>query len=372
MNTQTDNTTAITIVGGGIIGMFSAYVLRRAGQSVTLLDRAELGHESSWAGGGILSPLYPWRYPDAVNALACWSQDHYAEWVEDIRELGGVDPELTSSGMLILDPEERPAARQWADAFDREVQIVTDSDALHALEPALGESATAGLWLPYVGQVRNPRLVKALHAALVALEVPICENCEVTGWRLDDAGERVTALETGQGPLAVETVVVAGGAWTGQLLASTGWTLPIEPVRGQMILFQAAPGTLQHLVLASGHYLIPRRDGRTLAGSTLEYAGFDKTTTAEAEEDLHRFAVELVPALAQAPVEHHWAGLRPGSPAGIPAIGRHPSLSNLFINTGHFRNGVVMGPASARLLADLLLEREPILAPAEYAPENIK
>lgn len=372
MNTITHKAAGITIIGGGIIGMLSAYVLRRAGESVALLERAELGHESSWAGGGILSPLYPWRYPDAVNALACWSQEHYPQWIEDIHSLSGIDPELTPSGLLVLDPAEQSAALDWAQVFDREVDVVSGRDALHALEPGLKPAVDGGLWLPFVGQVRNPRLVKALRGALEALEVPICEQCEVTGWVRDEAEQRVAAVETTRGRVPVRTLVVAGGAWTGQLLASTGWTLPIEPVRGQMILFQAEPGTLRHMVLASGHYLIPRRDGRTLAGSTLEYTGFDKTPTAEAQARLQQFATDLVPALARAPIEHHWAGLRPGSPAGIPAIGRHPVLRNLFINTGHFRNGVVMGPASAQLLADLLLGQEPILPPSQYSPENIK
>lgn len=370
MNTQTQTIEPVTIIGGGLIGMLTAYVLRRAGCEVSLLERGDVGRESSWAGGGILSPLYPWRYPDPVNALACWSQDHYPDWIRDIQALSGIDPELEPSGMLILDPDQQPAAQEWAARFGREVRPL-DAAGVHALEPALAAAAGPGLWLPFVAQVRNPRLVKALRGALAALEVPVREHCEVTGWVYDETGEQVSAVVTAAGEIPVRNLVVAGGAWTGRLLAATGWSLPIEPVRGQMLLFQAEPGSLQHMVLAAGHYLIPRRDGRILAGSTLEYTGFDKTTTPEAEAELLRFAGELVPALARAPVEHHWAGLRPGSPHGIPAIGRHPALRNLYINTGHFRNGVVMGPASARLLADLLLGREPILPPADYAPERI-
>lgn len=370
MNTQTYTSEPVTIIGGGIIGMLTAYVLRRAGCEVSLLERGDVGQESSWAGGGILSPLYPWRYPDPVNALACWSQDHYPDWIGDIRELSGIDPELEPSGMLVLDPDQQPEALDWAARFGREVRAL-DPAGVHALEPALAADTGAALWLPFVSQVRNPRLVKALRGALSALEVPVREHCEVTACVCDESGGRVTAVATTGGEIPVQLLVVAGGAWTGRLLAATGWSLPIEPVRGQMLLLRAEPGQLRHMVLASGHYLIPRRDGRILAGSTLEYTGFDKTTTPEAEDELLRFATALVPDLARAPVEHHWAGLRPGSPHGIPAIGRHPVLQNLYINTGHFRNGVVMGPASAQLLGDLLLGREPILPPADYDPEKI-
>ena len=370
METDTGTMAPVTIIGGGIIGMLTAYVLRRAGCEVELLERGDLGQESSWAGGGILSPLYPWRYPDPVNALACWSQDHYADWLRDIQALSDIDPELEPSGMLILDPDQQPAALEWAQRFRREIRPL-ETAAVRELEPALAAGVGEALWLPFVSQVRNPRLVKALRGALATLEVPVREHCEVTGWQRDPAGERVTAVVTRTGEIPVQTLVVAGGAWTGRLLAATGWSLPIEPVRGQMLLLRTDPGSLRHMVLSAGHYLIPRRDGRILVGSTLEHTGFDKTTTPQAEADLLRFATELVPALARAPVEHHWAGLRPGSPHGIPAIGRHPSLSNLFINTGHFRNGVVMAPASARLLADLLLGREPILPSTDYDPETI-
>lgn len=150
------------------------------------------------------------------------------------------------------------------------------------------------------------------------------------------------------------------------MLGSLAADWQIGPVRGQMLLFRAAPGQVQHIVQKDDHYLVPRRDGRVLAGSTVEYVGFDKSTTHQAYDELHAAAVALIPALMQCPVEHHWAGLRPGSAQGIPLIGCHAQRSGLYINAGHFRNGVVTGLASARLLADVIFKRTPCVDPTPY------
>ena len=346
--------TDILVVGAGLIGMMCARELAREGARVTLLERGEAGRESSWAGGGILSPLYPWRYPDAVSELARWSQQAYPALAEALREESGIDPERLDSGLLILDAEEKTAARHWADRFDVRLDLC-DGARVRALEPALGLTVEEALWLPEVGQVRNPRLTRALRGAVLQAGVTLREHTEVRALRIEAA--RVRGVETAQGFLAADRVVVAGGAWTAGLLADTGLELPVEPVRGQMLLFRASPDLLRHISLYQGRYVIPRRDGRVLVGSTLERAGFDKSTTEAARADLQQAALQLVPALADSPLERHWAGLRPGSPSGIPCIGPHPHCEGLYLNVGHYRNGVVLGPASVRLLVDQLLER---------------
>jgi glycine oxidase len=153
------------------------------------------------------------------------------------------------------------------------------------------------------------------------------------------------------------------------LLQTLGIGLPVEPVKGQMILFKCEADFLPSMVLAKGRYAIPRRDGHILVGSTLEYAGFDKTPTVDALESLKLSAIDLLPALAGATPVKHWAGLRPGSPEGIPFIGpleRHPGL---WLNCGHYRNGLVLAPASCQLLTDLLVGRAPVLDAGGYAPD---
>jgi len=178
---------------------------------------------------------------------------------------------------------------------------------------------------------------------------------------------RIQGVDTTGGTFEADTVVLAGGAWSAELLEPLGQHLEVMPVRGQMLLFRGQPGLVRHIVMAGSHYLIPRRDGRILAGSTVERVGFEKSTTPAARAELQQAALELIPALADCAIEQQWAGLRPGSPAGIPFIGPHPAIRDLYVNAGHFRNGLVLGPASACLLADLMLRRTPALDPAPYS-----
>lgn len=349
----------ILIIGGGVIGLSAALELAGAGAKVTVLERGVAGAESSWAGGGILSPLLPWDYAEPVTRLAGWSAGLYPAWAGALREATGIDPEWRQSGMLVLPDYDEAAARDWCAAHRTELDWVEAK----VVAPSLGVEAEA-LWLPQVAQVRNPRLLKALRRRIDQIGVRLVEQAEVTGFRL--SGSRLVAVSTSEGEFAAGAVVVAAGAWSCQVLGDLAPQPDIRPVRGQMLLFRAAPGSLRQIVLQNGTYLIPRDDGYILAGSTLEEVGFDKGVTAEAKARLMAEAARLLPMLAEAPLVAHWAGLRPGSRGNVPVIDRHPEIGNLYLNSGHFRYGVTMAPGSARLLADLLLGRTPPLDVAAY------
>lgn len=354
----------VIIIGGGLLGMLSARELARAGRRVALFDRGQTGRESTWAGGGILSPLYPWRFDDAVNALARWGQPRYADFAGQLHQESGIDPEYEPSGLLILDNDEQEAALAWARRWQVELQLL-DGETIRDLEPQLGNPPEQALWLPQVGQLRNPRLGRAACGSLDALGVAVYEQQPVEAL-LIEAG-RCRGVVSGGAMFQAEQVVIAGGAWSAGLLAPLDIRLPVRPVRGQMILYRGEPGALRRIVLSQDRYIIPRRDGRVLVGSTIEEVGFDKSTTDEALATLREAGERLVPALADWPLEHQWAGLRPGSPHGIPYISEVPGVAGLYLNTGHFRNGVVLGLASARLLSDLMLGREPIVDPGSYS-----
>jgi len=351
------------IIGGGLTGLLAARELRLTGAEVMLVERGELARESSWAGGGILSPLYPWRYPEAVTALADWSRCHYARLVADIQAESGLDSEFVQSGLLIQGSDENDQALLWAEQHNLEMHRVTAREAAE-IEPRLGLTVD-GLWMPQIGQVRNPRMLQALIEACRQLGVQFKENCTVEELIYRD--NKITGVKTSKGGLSAGGVVVAGGAWSEQILAEVDEGLGVEPVKGQMLLYKAEPELVRRIVLSGGHYIIPRRDGHILAGSTLEYMGFDKTLTEQGRQQLQSAAEAIVPTLAEMPIVNHWAGLRPGSPDGIPHIGQHAQVEGLYISVGHFRNGVAMGPASARLLVDLMLGRDPIVDPAPYA-----
>ncbi|MET0069076.1 MAG: glycine oxidase ThiO [Candidatus Thiodiazotropha sp.] len=351
------------IVGGGIIGMLTAAELHAAGMAVTLIDKGNTGRESSWAGGGIISPLYPWRYDDAITRLAGWSQTRYPALAETLIAAGGTDPEYCKNGLLILEPGDTPSALEWAGRFGQSLQPL-DRDAISAIEPRLDTAAAEAVWLPEVAQIRNPRLTKSLAHAIRG-KIEILEQTEATELLIDQG--RVRGVGTNTGPIPAQRVIICAGAWSGTLLGGIVPSPTIEPVLGQMIIFRHRPGDISRIVLHNDRYVIPRRDGRILIGSTLEHRGFDKTTTEEAKQALKAFALAHFPGLQTAEIEHHWAGLRPGSPGGIPYIGPVAEVDGLYINAGHFRNGVVLGPASARLMADLVLGRQAILDPGTYA-----
>jgi glycine oxidase len=359
-------TSKVLVLGGGVVGLMSALRLALTAQSVSIVERQHTGRESSWAGGGIVSPLYPWRYSPAVTALAHWSQDFYPRLGEQLLAQTQVDPEVHTTGLYWLDLDDDEHALAWSRREGRPLCAVAMADVQRAV-PALAEGFGRALHMADVANVRNPRLIKALRAALLQMpNVTLHEQCAVTGFIRE--GERLTGVQTHQGDMFADQVVLAAGAWSGELMKTLGIELPVEPVKGQMILYKCATDFLPSIVLARGRYAIPRRDGHVLIGSTLEHAGFDKTPTDEALASLKASAIELLPALADAEVVGHWAGLRPGSPEGIPFIGPVPGHDGLWLNCGHYRNGLVLAPASCQLLSDLMLGREPIVDPAPYAP----
>ncbi len=353
----------IIIVGGGAIGMLTALELVQAGQAVTLFERADTGRESSWAGGGIVSPLFPWRYLDSVTELASWSQAAYPAFCSQLAKDTGIDPEYTECGLILVAPDEVAPALRWAGQHRRTL-LPIDKAEFARLEPRAAVPTDSAVWMPQVGQVRNPRMVKALRRRLEQLGVDVRTATPVEDLLYKDNICKGVRCATGVD--RADAVVVCAGAWTGRLLGDLPAPPAIHPVRGQMLLFRAQPGTISRMVLEANRYVIPRRDGRTLFGSTLEEAGFEKRTTEAAREELFRIATTRFPVLGNCPVEAHWAGLRPSSPAGVPYIGPHPRITGLFVNAGHFRNGIVLGPASARLAADLVLGRPPILDPKPY------
>lgn len=356
----------ILIIGGGVAGLLTARELLNNGAQVTLIERGVVGSESSWAGGGILSPLRPWHEADAINRLCRWSQALYPTLTDELRLSSGTDPEWWRCGALYLsmDQDELQLARDWCrqTAVVSEVLNATDVATIESgLRPAQGNS----LWLANTAQVRNPRLLKALKEDVLQRGLLLKEGAGVESLKLAD--DRVVGVDVAGDSISAERYVVTAGAWSEGLLQF----LQVEPVKGQIVLFQATPGLLGRIVLADGRYLIPRRDGHILAGSTVERAGFDKHITDQALDELKAFAVTTLPALADCPVEKQWAGLRPGTASGVPYIGAHPQIANLYFNCGHFRNGLVMGPASARLLADLLLDRVSIVPPEPYALDAV-
>jgi len=358
----------VVVIGGGVMGCMTALELLQRGFEVCLMERRQTGREASWAGGGIVTPLYPWRYSEPVSALADWSQRRYPELCRELLDHTGIDPQFSPCGLLWLDHAEESLALQWATERGRPI-VPVDSDFIYRQVPELAPGFAGGMWQRGLANVRNPRLMAALKARLGQFPgFTLLENAPATG--LEHTGGRVTGVIHAAGTVPADAAVLAAGAWSGEWLGAQGMTLEVAPVKGQMLIYKTAPGWLPSIVLHAGRYAIPRRDGHVLIGSTLEYAGFDTTTTQEALDSLRSSAHALLPALAQMQPVGQWAGLRPGSAEGVPFIGAVPGLDGLWVNAGHFRNGLVLAPASCRLLADLMTGAAPALPAGPYRLEG--
>jgi len=326
------------VMGAGALGLATAGALLRQGDDVTVLERGPVGRESSWAGGGILSPLCPWDYPDEVNRLALRGMGMFDELAAILQQTTGIDPEYCHCGMLVLPPLDVQAALRWC--------------AAHGVRAT---ERDGGVLLPDVAQARNPRLLQALRARVEKLGGRIVEQCEVK--QIVAQAWKVGHLATSQGDFRADEYIMTTGAWSKVLLGEYALKVDIKPIRGQMLLFKFDTPPLPHIVLQGDIYLIPRRDGHLLLGSTREDVGFDKSATGEVREMLLQRGIALLPALRDMPVVKHWAGLRPASPGNIPTIGRHPQLANLYINSGHFRYGVTMSPASVEVLLNTINDK---------------
>ena len=334
----------IIVVGGGIVGCLTALALRDRACQVTLVERnvvaAQTSGESSWAGAGILFPLLPWLYKDAVNQLAMAGASLYPALCQRLLAETGIDPEYTQSGMQILPPFDETAAINWCDNY----QIAIEKNA-------------NGLLLPAIGQVRPPHLLQALRQLLIQQNVTLLENtqleplanCEkINSWKTISSSHSTGLV------LEADAFVVTSGAWSFDLLKETAAGLNIKPMRGQILLYENVTEKLEHIVYSNGFYLVPRRDGLLLAGSTLEDVGFDTRTTDDVKQALKTKAESILPSLKHAAIRKHWSGLRPGTPDNLPTITAHPTIKNLYLNTGHFRYGLTMAPASAEKVVALI------------------
>ena len=330
----------IVVVGGGIVGCLTALNLADKGCKVTIVERnviaAQTSGESSWAGAGILFPLLPWMYKDAVNQLAMAGARLYPALCERLLAETGIDPEYTKSGMQILPSFDEAAAINWCE--NHQVPVEKKAD---------------GLLLPTIAQVRPPHLLQALRQLLTQQNVTLLENTQLQPLQNVD---KIDSWRTNAGlVLEADAFVVTSGAWSFDLLKDTAAGLNIKPMRGQILLYENVLEKIENIIYNNGFYLVPRRDGLLLAGSTLEDVGFDKNTTEDVKQELQTKAESILPSLKHAAIRKHWSGLRPGTCDNLPTIAAHPNIKNLYLNTGHFRYGLTMAPASAQRVAALVL-----------------
>jgi len=364
----------VVVIGAGIVGLLTACRLKQRGVDVVVLEKGKVGQQSSWAGAGILCPIHPWLYPDAFSDLVNASLDLYEDLEQELKTETSHNIERIKSGLLIPcfaddGVQHQNHAKAWSEKFSWDMDCVSAKKA-QGLEPALSDQVSEALVWPDVYQVRNPELLKAVSLLLKKLQVEVIEDCEVRTL-IEGNENEIKGVTTASGATyEADAVLMAAGGWSNGLAEQSGFSLPVYPVKGQIVLLKTQQGSLRHIVKHDDAYFVPRQDGRILVGASLENAGFETGVTVEAVHQLLASTLKLLPGLRHAQIEQQWMGFRPGSPDGLPFLGPIAAKKGLWVATGHYRNGVALAPITANVMADWVMGVAPTLEMSPFLPER--
>ncbi len=351
------------IIGGGVIGCSIAWRLAQAGMRVAVIERGDIGREASHAAGGMLAPL---AEADAANDffhLAVASRAMYADFARELKEASGIDIEYRTEGTLYLslteeDDEELDHRWQWQHAAGLNVKRL-NAGGVRKLEPLLNERLRWALKFPDDHQVNNRQLTVALHSA--AQKAGVKFRTQLAADRIITENRRAMGVRTVRGEIRSKIVIIAAGSWSSWLKEDGENSRPAfqtEPVRGQMLSVEMPQPPISHVIYSRRSYLIPRLGGFLIAGSTSERVGDDKRVTAGGVASIIERASEVLPCFREAAIQETWAGLRPGSPDDLPILGADPHTSGLIYATGHYRNGILLTPVTAKAISELVLKGE--------------
>ena len=348
------------MIGGGVIGLSIARALHRAGvRDITVLEKGNCCREASWAAAGMLSPQAETDDFGPFFELCSASRDRYPAFAGQLLDETGVDIELERQGTFYLafnDDDRREVLRRYE--RQREAGLVVDvlspEDVLRA-EPFISTSVLGGISMPNDWQVENRKLCEALIRYARLKKIKVLENTRATGIQVRSG--RVQGVETADGPMLSDQVIVASGAWSSLIdIGDAKLPFDVGPVRGQMLGFKLDQRKFRHVIYTPRGYLVPRRDGRVLAGSTSEHVGFAKEVTPDGRSCLTEMAGEIAPVMSHAAISDSWSGLRPFASDGLPVLGPFEGVDGLFIATGHYRNGILLAPLTADLMARAVSE----------------
>lgn len=370
----------VAIAGAGLIGGSIAFELARAGLRVGVFDRQQPGRESSWAGAGILSPAPENPGMVASVPIGKASIAAYPGYIATIEGISGQScgyrPKGTIEPLFSRHVQEDVRAElSTIIAVHHGVGLRAEplrAEDARELEPALSDDLEAAILRPDEASVDNRALTAAVTEAAERSGAQFFSGRGVTAiWREANrcGGFIVSKEHGGEERIAAGATVIAAGCYSARI-AGVGPYAPVQPAKGQMLALRAAAVTIERVLWSDRAYLVPRNDGRILAGATIEYVGFDKSTTAGAIEKILAATIELAPGLADAAIEEIWAGLRPDSPDHLPILGP-TDIENLFIATGHFRSGILLAPITAQLMRQWLTKGASALTAASLSAEHL-
>ena len=333
--------TDVLIIGGGIIGLATAIALSQKGAKVTVVERDLCGRGATWAAAGMLAPEAE-RLEGNLLEFGIRSREMYPQWIANLMRLSGQDCGYWCCGMIapVLEESDRQVISQHPKYINREESRKRQS--------GLGEDILGSLWLPEDGQVNNRKLTQALLTTARSLSIKILEGTTV--YQIVRDQKRVTHLDTSAGKLQSDRYVLATGAWTRSLLP-----LPIKPIKGQMLSVFDGDRKLQRVIYAPSCYIVPRQDGTIVIGATVEDNGFSHGNTASGIAQLLNRAIAVYPAIADMQITETWWGFRPHAPNEVPLLGAS-DYENLILATGHYRNGILFAPITAKLITDFMVD----------------
>src|SRR5229473_2498690 len=358
----------VAIAGGGVIGGAIALELARAGLRVAVFDRQQPGQEASWASAGILSPAPENPGMIVMVALGKASLALYPEFVAQVEEISGKSTGFRPRGTLeALFSHDTKAELSTIIALHHGLGLKAEplrAEDARELEPALSEEVEAAVLRPEEASVDNRVLTAAILEAAERSGAQIFSRNEAKAiWR---EGNRCAGLILQNEKVEAKWTIIAAGCFSAAIEGIAPYA-PVRPAKGQMVALRGDDLKMERVLWSEKIYLVPRNDGRIVAGATVEYAGFDKRTTAGGIEKILSAAIDLAPGLANARIEEMWAGLRPDSPDHLPILGP-TDLDGLLIATGHFRSGILLAPVSAKLMREWITEQKVSLDWDRFSP----
>lgn len=360
----------VVIVGGGIVGCAIAFSLARAGVRPLVLERDQVGAEASSGAAGLLTAQAHADEGDQLLDLKLAGRAVYATLADELRERTDIDIEYRTLGHLVpaLTREEQDAINKrvtWQVSRGLSAERLTAREA-RELEPELTPEVQGGGWFPEDHHVNNSAVTQALASATMRLGGEVRVDTPVV--ELLRTGERVTGVRTAQETITAGSVVLCAGVWSRDFEATAGIPLPIVPAKGQIVVARLDKPVLRHVVYGEAGYAIPRASGEHILGSTVEYVGYDKRVTLEGLTAIMAGITAMVPSLQRAEMAASWGCLRPAAPDGLPLLGRIPEREGLIVATGHFRNGILLGPITGKLIAELIIDGKPSLPLDRFRP----
>ena len=362
------------IIGGGVIGSSIAWNLIAQKQQILLVEKNQPGQEASAAAAGILAVASGRSKRGPMYQLKRAGQEMYPALVQELEERTGIDIEYQTTGVLDLirtDADEKKYRQLYE--LRREQGYAAawlTAEEVRRLEPTLTTELRGAVHFSGDHHLHNGKLAEAWAKAVQQRGGIVQAGVTVNEARID--GSKVTAVRIGDEWVTVNTVVIAAGSWSRQVGDLFGLTIPVEPAKGQMITVRATE--LRHVISWNEHYLVPRKNGEVVIGSTVEFVGHNKDVTLETVQSLISRSMDLAPSIGKAPLSRFWAGLRPYSPTRRPILCRAPGLENVVLATGHHRNGIVAAPITGKLICELIttgqtsMSLEPFAFPREPLP----